>query len=692
MHTRFRTARILIPLTLAAAGCQSVTGVRPSAAPKIRTITSIGDKPQTVVAGAPGDSVRTNPGGTTPKPEADNRISGRVIDETGRPVPNTRVRVAISGAVTGRATVATADDAGRFTLHGLRPNTSYNLIAEDEQGIALGRATAETSDNQVRIKLTSLADEEQPRRRVDRASDRSADSSDDSSEELPPRVNQEDLLPPPPPEVSAAPPSDFEGDAAPRSLTSGRGVSWRRGGGGSRDDAAPDEHVTPVRDRTRPPVQPPPTSPRAEMIDDDGPDPLPPAREGTGAPRRSLPNERSSSVDPSVSARGGLQSEPGAFAPALTEQPPANPARRANSSDPESSRRESIPFEPPAPNRSASAEAVPSTIPTQAPVVPTSPSNANDADPRPPEPAPVVIPTQPAAPSGSAGPDAVPNIPAPVDPAPSAPSSSKPTPEDAPAPAPAIPAETPTSPETGAPPANPPASPNPAADAANADDQAAAPARRRPTWGEVESNRLPQLAIGNPSARRPSGGAGATSRFSGRPKQSTANREDSSIVQAACQYDPKTQRLVDFRLPDLQNQPVQLSQLDGDLILLDFWGTWCGPCIDTVPHLVQLQKRYGKRLTVVGIAYEEGSAAERAALVDQAAKKLGINYTVLLGGADGRPCPLQAALFIQAYPTMVLLDRQGHILWRISGSDARTLARLDKAIATKASEAGVVRR
>jgi thiol-disulfide isomerase/thioredoxin len=168
-----------------------------------------------------------------------------------------------------------------------------------------------------------------------------------------------------------------------------------------------------------------------------------------------------------------------------------------------------------------------------------------------------------------------------------------------------------------------------------------------------------------------------------------------SAVQPSCQYDKTRQRLVDFKLPTLAGRAFRLQEVSADLVLLDFWGTWCTPCLNSVPHLVDLQKRYGNRLQIVGVAYEfpenASVAQERANTVRDVSSRLRINYPVLLGGADGRPCPLQTALKVQTFPTMVLIDRQGNILWTGSGSATRTLAKLDRAIASNAS-ADVARR
>ena len=149
----------------------------------------------------------------------------------------------------------------------------------------------------------------------------------------------------------------------------------------------------------------------------------------------------------------------------------------------------------------------------------------------------------------------------------------------------------------------------------------------------------------------------------------------------SCQFDASEPRLIDFQLPDAQGRMVSFHDFDSDLILLDFWGTWCGECRKSIPHLSELQKTLGgKKLQVIGIACERSTPKIRAAKVISTVKQLGISYPVLISGMD-LPCPVQDAFQIQFYPTMVLLDRQGRILRREAGATDETLARIDRFIA-----------
>jgi peroxiredoxin len=145
--------------------------------------------------------------------------------------------------------------------------------------------------------------------------------------------------------------------------------------------------------------------------------------------------------------------------------------------------------------------------------------------------------------------------------------------------------------------------------------------------------------------------------------------------------DPHERRIVDFQLPGLDGAMVSLHDIDADLILLDFWGSWCQQCCKSIDHLRELQAKLGgRRLRVVGIACEKAATfEERRAAAAGAVQRLAIDYPVLLSTLDGS-CPLQQALNVQFYPTMVLIDRDGRILHTEQGATDATLARTDHSI------------
>tara|TARA_B100000029_G_C17224800_1_gene833146 strand:- start:108 stop:707 length:600 start_codon:yes stop_codon:yes gene_type:complete len=120
----------------------------------------------------------------------------------------------------------------------------------------------------------------------------------------------------------------------------------------------------------------------------------------------------------------------------------------------------------------------------------------------------------------------------------------------------------------------------------------------------------------------------------------------------------------DFTLSDLNGELVSLSQLQGKVILLNFWGTWCGPCRQEIPDFIKLvEKHKDKGLEIIGVTLTSGSPGR----IDDFAKKWGINYT-LLTDIKGNETQAVTSLYGQAtgrsirgIPTTFLIDRDGFI-------------------------------
>jgi thiol-disulfide isomerase/thioredoxin len=625
-------------------GCSQIGGVRTADSSNMRTVASVGDKPLPIVAGEPGGpSVRAETEELDLPASSGARISGRVYDERGKPVPSAKVRLAVGSSPGGKIVYATTDRSGAFTLHGLRSGSSYTVIAEyqGEDGIVTGRAQAKAPQGDVRISLQSRGGESeqshasiQPARprvepisNVDPVDDEPANEARSSG-----RYNNEDLAPP----ADDAASLPARGNLRVSRAGTESSTTPIRGGWNARQPApaktADAKAAAPESSEDTPaPSRSPARDDSAADLDDDGPNPLPPALDpgATGAAQSALqpqdapirvarngntrtagsaratsagrrqrddskaigimgpPGEQEPRSMPEDVLPGGRVIAPGSYGPIVVNESTENKTR--NGSPPKAAR------------GSASSRTS------------RAPQPANDAD--------------------------------------------EPAPNDRP------------------------------------DLSGATDSPRRPTWREL--SRASSDVPVDESIRRASGDAapndrGVVTLTSAKPEKKTGlarlfggSRQSVNAAdkQAVCRFDAGQRRLVDLQLPGLNDKMVTLHDFDADLILFDFWGSWCAPCRTSIPHLAELQAKMGaKRLQVVGIACERGSSlAERQASAAKAAKELGITYPVLLSTRDGS-CPVQQALQIQFYPTMVLIERDGKLLAREQGATETTLARMDRAI------------
>ncbi len=84
-----------------------------------------------------------------------------------------------------------------------------------------------------------------------------------------------------------------------------------------------------------------------------------------------------------------------------------------------------------------------------------------------------------------------------------------------------------------------------------------------------------------------------------------------------------------FSLQDVSGKALDLAAYRGKVVLLDFWATWCAPCLTEIPHFVDLQKRYRDRgVQIIGISLDDEAAPVRAFY-----QKLKMNYPVAIGDA-----------------------------------------------------------
>jgi thiol-disulfide isomerase/thioredoxin len=126
-------------------------------------------------------------------------------------------------------------------------------------------------------------------------------------------------------------------------------------------------------------------------------------------------------------------------------------------------------------------------------------------------------------------------------------------------------------------------------------------------------------------------------------------------------------------LRTLESAPFSLESVRGEVVVLDFWASWCVPCRTSAPFFDGLQDRYGKQgVRVLGLTLEDNDDAVRSFLAD-----VPVRFTILRdpSGAAGE------AFQVVAMPTTFLLDPDGRIAARFEGGDKKAHEAIEAAVA-----------
>ena len=150
-----------------------------------------------------------------------------------------------------------------------------------------------------------------------------------------------------------------------------------------------------------------------------------------------------------------------------------------------------------------------------------------------------------------------------------------------------------------------------------------------------------------------------------------ATRTRAQVAMAAAQEPGKSIGIPapDFTLKDLSGKNVSLADYQGKVVLVNFWATWCTPCLGEIPDLIQMQQKYGpKGFVVLGLAMDEEGKSVVAPWVekqrfDVAGQQLPMNYPILLAN-DATASKFGGLI---GYPTSVLITRDGKQLKRVTG-------------------------
>lgn len=120
---------------------------------------------------------------------------------------------------------------------------------------------------------------------------------------------------------------------------------------------------------------------------------------------------------------------------------------------------------------------------------------------------------------------------------------------------------------------------------------------------------------------------------------------------------------VDLTLPDLDGKPVSLSDFRGKWVVVNFWATWCPPCLEEIPELIELHEQNRDRLVVIGIDYEEVNMEYLREFVDSHM----MSYPVL----KIDPVPITPLGQVIGLPTTYIISPEGISLARQEGPVTR---------------------
>ena len=113
-----------------------------------------------------------------------------------------------------------------------------------------------------------------------------------------------------------------------------------------------------------------------------------------------------------------------------------------------------------------------------------------------------------------------------------------------------------------------------------------------------------------------------------------------------------------FVVEMLEGGDKALGDLQGEIVLIDFWATWCEPCLETMPRLQELYSTYSdKGFDVWGVSIDEDK--DRVEKIKKMVDKLDISYPIFV---DAKQTPAWYQFKVKAIPAMYLLDRESQIV------------------------------
>ncbi len=153
-------------------------------------------------------------------------------------------------------------------------------------------------------------------------------------------------------------------------------------------------------------------------------------------------------------------------------------------------------------------------------------------------------------------------------------------------------------------------------------------------------------------------------------RQQKDNKENNSDNTTAT-ISTSTEMAPDFSLTDINGKTFTLSSLRGKIVVIDFWGSWCGWCIKGMPEMKKYYEKYKGKLEIVGVDCGDTDAKWKAAVKELQLPWIHVYNPKGMGDITG-------VYGIQGFPTKFIVGKNGELLHTVIGEDPAFYTALDE--------------